>query len=138
MAGNNRIGTVYLLHFSRPFGHARHYLGWAKRLKDRLSHHDNGSGANLLRHVREAGITWVVARTWEKVDRNEERRLKKRGGASRLCPICQALAKERLDEAPGGVAESASPVLVETRDLLDLGPDDCLGPGDIVCGEDTL
>jgi len=81
-------GTVYLLHFDEPFGHARHYSGWASNLEGRLRHHERGTGANLLRHVRNAGIGWTLARTWTG-DRNLERRLKNRGGAARLCPLCQ-------------------------------------------------
>ena len=30
-------GTVYLMHFSEPFGHARHYIGWAEDLQRRLA-----------------------------------------------------------------------------------------------------
>lgn len=81
-------GTIYLLHFDRPFGHAQHYTGWASNLDGRLKHHANGSGATLLRHVRNAGIGWTLARTWSG-DRNRERALKKQGGASRHCPICK-------------------------------------------------
>lgn len=83
-------GTIYLLHFDQPFGHARHYLGWASNLDARLQHHSRGTGANLLRHVRAAGIGWVLARTWEGQDRNRERSLKNQGGHGRLCPICRA------------------------------------------------
>lgn len=81
-------GTVYLLHFDAPFGHARHYLGWASNLDARLEHHERGTGANLLRHVRAAGIGWSLARTWQG-DRHLERRLKNRGGAARVCPVCK-------------------------------------------------
>jgi hypothetical protein len=83
-------GTVYLLHFAEPFGHARHYLGWAGsgNLGARLAHHQAGSGANLLRHVAKAGISWELVRTWAG-DRYLERRLKNRGGHARLCPNCQ-------------------------------------------------
>lgn len=80
-------GTVYLLHFTQPFGHARHYMGWAGNLPGRLAHHAAGSGANLLRHVSAAGITWELARTWPG-DRRLERRMKARGH-SRACPICR-------------------------------------------------
>jgi hypothetical protein len=82
-------GTVYLLCFDRPFAHARHYLGWASpgHLGLRLSHHEAGTGANLLRHVAKAGIGWPLARTWPG-DRSRERRLKQRGH-SRCCPICR-------------------------------------------------
>jgi hypothetical protein len=82
------IGTVYLLHFDRPFSHARHYLGWASpgNLSARLSHHADGTGANLLRHVAKAGISWSLARTWPG-DRARERQLKSRG-LTRRCPVC--------------------------------------------------
>lgn len=80
--------TVYLLHFDRPFGHARHYLGWASSLDARLAHHANGTGANLLRHVAAAGISWQLARVWEGADRNRERQIKRQGGLSRSCPLC--------------------------------------------------
>jgi hypothetical protein len=82
-------GTCYLLHFDAPFGHARHYLGWASpgNLAGRLAHHAAGSGSNLLRHVAKAGIGWELTRTWPG-DRNLERRLKNRGGHARLCPAC--------------------------------------------------
>lgn len=87
----SNVGTIYLLHFAEPFGHARHYLGWSADLDARLAHHANGSGANLLRHVRAAGIDWTLARTWTG-DRHRERALKNMGGHSRKCPICRAQA----------------------------------------------
>lgn len=84
-----QLGTVYLLHFDAPFGHATHYRGWAAMLAGRLLAHVNGQGAKLTHHVRAAGIGWSLARTWDGVDRNFERLLKNRGGASRMCPICR-------------------------------------------------
>jgi predicted GIY-YIG superfamily endonuclease len=80
---------VYLLHFDEPFGHARHYLGYASpgNLHARLAHHAAGSGANLLRHVAKAGIGWQLARTWSG-SRTRERQLKARGHA-RCCPVCR-------------------------------------------------
>jgi len=87
------IGTVYLLHFDRPFRHARHYIGWALQLEARLKHHGTGNGARLLAAVAAEGIGWVLARTWTDVDRNFERKLKNRHGAVRICPICAAEAK---------------------------------------------
>jgi predicted GIY-YIG superfamily endonuclease len=88
-------GTVYLLHLDEPFGHARHYTGWASDLHGRLAHHAAGTGANLLRHVAKAGIGWQLARTWQG-DRYLERRIKRRGGATRRCPICRPDLADRL------------------------------------------
>ncbi len=84
---------AYLLHFSRPFRHARHYLGVTTNLGKRLKHHSKGTGAVLLRHVKAAGIRWKLAQTWEIPEgytpREFELKLKARGGHGRLCPICQ-------------------------------------------------
>lgn len=80
-------GTVYLLHFDRPYEHARHYLGWTVDLPARLAEHAAGRGARLLTVVRAAGIGWALARTWPG-DRHRERQLKRQGGASRRCPLC--------------------------------------------------
>lgn len=89
-------GTVYLLHLDEPFGHARHYLGYASpgNLWNRLGHHAAGSGANLLRHVAKAGIGWRLARTWNG-SRSRERQLKARGH-SRACPLCRPGLEVRL------------------------------------------
>lgn len=82
-----RGGVVYLLHFLRPYRHARHYLGWTRDLPGRLSEHEIGRGARLMQVITEAGIEWRLARLWPG-GRREERRLKGRGGASRSCPLC--------------------------------------------------
>lgn len=84
-------GTVYLLHFERPYRHARHYTGWTADLDARLALHASGHGARLLQVIKDAGISWTLARTWTG-DRFLERALKRQGGASRRCPICK---KER-------------------------------------------
>lgn len=98
-------GTVYLVHFAEPFGHARHYLGYASpgNLHRRLAHHAAGTGANLLRHVAAAGIGWTLVRTWPG-DRTLERSLKVNGHARR-CPVCSPrlavrLAATLLDSRP--------------------------------------
>jgi predicted GIY-YIG superfamily endonuclease len=80
-------GTVYLLHFDRPYGHAGHYTGWTADLPSRLADHAAGRGARLLAVVASAGIGWQLARTWTGT-RAVERALKRQGGASRRCPLC--------------------------------------------------
>ncbi|MBA9002052.1 hypothetical protein [Thermomonospora cellulosilytica] len=82
-----RTGVVYLLHFTRPYRHARHYLGWTRDLPARLAAHEHGTGARLLQVVTAAGIEWRLARVWPG-DRGRERALKRQGGASRRCPLC--------------------------------------------------
>ncbi|MDL4817376.1 hypothetical protein [Actinomadura opuntiae] len=41
-------GIVYLLHFTRPYKHAKHYTGWTSDLDARLAEHAAGRGARLL------------------------------------------------------------------------------------------
>lgn len=82
------LGTVYLLHFARPYQHAAHYRGWTSDLVTRLASHREGTGARLMAVVKDAGIDWTLARTWSGVDRNYERALKNQGGAARMCPLC--------------------------------------------------
>ena len=82
------IGVVYLVHFSAPYRHARHYTGWTADLDSRLAEHQAGRGARLLQVITQAGIEWTLARTWQGT-RERERQLKRQGGASRRCPICR-------------------------------------------------
>ncbi len=88
------MGQAYLLHFHRPYRHARHYLGFvegddAEQIVKRIERHRNGDGARLMEVIVAAGITFDLARVWRKVDRNFERRLKRRHGAAQFCPICR-------------------------------------------------
>ncbi|MFI6959668.1 hypothetical protein ACIBJI_40155 [Nocardia sp. NPDC050408] len=82
-------GTVYLLHFDQPYKHARHYTGWTSDLHARLAEHAAGRGARLMSVIKEAGIGFSLARTWDG-DRKRERQLKRTGGAARRCPLCRA------------------------------------------------
>ncbi|MFF5228424.1 hypothetical protein [Dactylosporangium sp. NPDC000521] len=94
----SRAGTIYLLHFERPYQHARHYLGWASDLEARLADHLAGRGARLLAVVRSAGITWYLARTWDGT-RARERQIKRQGGLSRSCPLCGVQPARAADRA---------------------------------------
>src|SRR5690242_5259393 len=80
-------GTIYLLHFDRPYHHAGHYTGWTRDLTVRLAEHASGHGARLLAVAKAAGIGWTLAGTWTGT-RVAERGLKRQGGASRRCPLC--------------------------------------------------
>jgi len=84
------MGTIYLLHFDRPYKHAKHYLGYTDDLESRLERHRAGNGARLVEVITQAGIGFVVARTWEG-DKHLERKLKNRGSSVRFCLICKAL-----------------------------------------------
>jgi predicted GIY-YIG superfamily endonuclease len=87
-------GTVYQLHLDPPFGHAKHYTGWAKDLDARLTEHESGQGARLTQVQLERGGSWRLVRA-EPGTRDRENQLKERG-ASRDCPICKT---ERAGQA---------------------------------------
>jgi predicted GIY-YIG superfamily endonuclease len=98
-------GTVYLLHFTSPYRHARHYRGWTADLDARLAQHRAGQGARLMTVIRDAGIGFVVAKT-EPGTRARERQLKQRG-AGRDCPVCMARRVHlRLAAERGATARS--------------------------------
>lgn len=57
----NVKGFIYLLHFSEPYKHARHYTGWAV-----AEHIEGGAKCNpLVKAASAAGIRIEVARIYE-------------------------------------------------------------------------
>jgi predicted GIY-YIG superfamily endonuclease len=84
-------GIIYLLHFSQPFGHAKHYTGYTRDLSARLESHATGKGARLLEVITDAGLTFQLARTWQGT-RKTERKIKNRKEAPKLCPVCNPQA----------------------------------------------
>jgi predicted GIY-YIG superfamily endonuclease len=83
-----QLGIVYLLHFSQPYQHARHYTGWtADDVLDRLVRHASGHGARLMTVIYHAGIGFILVRTCEGT-RRTERAIKNAGAAVRYCPLC--------------------------------------------------
>jgi predicted GIY-YIG superfamily endonuclease len=94
--------TVYLLHFDKPYRHAKHYVGYTalESLEERLERHRDGRGARLLAVCVENGIGFRPVRTWKfksaEAARQKERRLKTSGGASRYCPSCKEASGAKI------------------------------------------
>lgn len=81
-------GTVYLIHFAKPYCHAQHYLGFTTLpVEERIQQHRAGQSARFLQVVTEANINFSVARTWTGT-RKLERSLKNHHNARRHCPLC--------------------------------------------------
>lgn len=88
-------GGVYLLALffngvHSPYRHAKHYLGWAANIRERLAAHRSGHGARFTQVVVAEGYDIQLVRIWPGASRTEERRLKRWHGGARLCPICGA------------------------------------------------
>lgn len=89
---------VYLLHFAKPYHHARHYMGSASKVDVRLRQHSLGHGAKLLKAVRRAGIRWELVATWPG-GYDLERAYKMAHNGPRFCPLCrQAMITQRMWE----------------------------------------
>jgi predicted GIY-YIG superfamily endonuclease len=84
---SGRPGVIYMLHFDRPYRHAKHYVGWTDDLFDRLDQHAAGRGARLVAVIWHAGIGFTLIRICEGT-RATERAIKNDGGAVRYCPAC--------------------------------------------------
>jgi hypothetical protein len=85
--GKPVIGTVYLLHFDRPYHHARHYIGFTRNLARRTARHRAGQGSPLIGAAIRAGIKFTVARVWHNVTGRFERRLHNMP-RKLVCPLC--------------------------------------------------
>lgn len=87
--------AVYLLHFSKPLKHARHYCGYTKAdVETRVADHRAGTGARLCAVAVAAGIELELVRVWPDGTRTFERSLKD-GSLTTLCPLCRPAALER-------------------------------------------
>lgn len=86
--------AVYLIHFDTPYKHAKHYAGYSSRkdVTKRLDEHKANQGANLMKVVNNAGISWHVSRIWKDGTRAKEKQIKQ-NGKSRYCPDCKAQSK---------------------------------------------
>ena len=82
-----QLGIIYMLCFTQPYKHARHYVGWTADLLDRLDQHASGHGARLIAVITHAGIGFSLVRICEGT-RRTERAIKNAGGAVRYCPAC--------------------------------------------------
>src|SRR5579862_2870322 len=108
-----RLGSVYLLHFDRPYHHARHYVGFTHDIGRRIVRHQNGRGSPLIQAVVEAGIKFKVARVWRNVTVRFERRIHKMQKKF-LCPLCVGRGKE---------PRPAPPRLADYHEVEDLYPE---------------
>jgi hypothetical protein len=102
-----RIPGLYLLCYhgtagdpSRPGAFAKHYLGFAVNIEQRVTQHENGtSKASLPTWFARKGITFTVARVWPGGTREDERKRKNAGHFARLCPCCKAALATSLPTA---------------------------------------
>lgn len=77
-------------------GHAMHYLGHARNIRERVREHVTGRGARLTLAAFLAGYEMRLVRVWAHAGRDIERRLKRAHRLALHCPLC----KYRIAPAP--------------------------------------
>jgi hypothetical protein len=120
MSRRNIQGTIYLIHFSTPYKHAAHYMGWAEDLESRLADHHAGRGSRLMAVIKAAGIDWKITRTW-KGDRYRERQLKNQGSSKRHCPECGVLPRRDKNMETAFTDKATPREAAELQDRLERG-----------------
>ncbi len=85
-----KAGTVYLLHFKgKVSGQMQHYVGFTYRADTRFQKHLSGCGqAQFTELAAKRGIDCILAKTWDDVLPEFERKLKREKNFKRHCPIC--------------------------------------------------
>ena len=96
---------VYVLHFDRPVGPARHYIGITRRerLAQRMHDHQGTSASWLTAKAAKLGIGFTLAKTFDAESHADEQRIKRAGHFDKICPICRGdldLWGTRLHYAP--------------------------------------
>lgn len=91
------MSAVYLIHCHGELGNpdthtARHYLGYAENVEERLQKHASGNGSAFMAEVARRNIEWECVRIWENGNRTFERRLKNQKNHKHFCPICSGEA----------------------------------------------
>ena len=86
---------LYIIHFSKPFKHARHYIGIAQDAEKRFERHLSGRGAVLIREAIKADIgikfTKYIISTHDgySTAKAEEKRIKSHNNHKKRCPECR-------------------------------------------------
>lgn len=101
-AVSDPVGTIYVLHFVKPYRHARHYVGFtedadaARRVREHVEAKRDGGGASpsgLVRAVVHRGIEVRLVREIEGT-RSDERKIKDSKATGRFCPECAPRLRE--------------------------------------------
>jgi len=113
---------LYLLHFDKPLGFARHYLGCCaeNRLQARLREHATGQGARLTARASAGGVTMYLARVFPEMSYEQEKRYKVASHFDKLCPLCCPMLA-RLAE-PAYAINNPTTDNVPSRGIIDWRP----------------
>ena len=101
---------VYVVRLRRPLCHARHYVGWAVDLEQRVRQHLTGQGSALLNAANAYGIAWDVVHAIPCRSRRAAWQLErhiKRGHVRLWCPVeRRAAGASHVSFQPGRTADT--------------------------------
>jgi predicted GIY-YIG superfamily endonuclease len=82
--------TVYVLHLTPPYRHARHYVGYTPDADAgrRVAEHLRGIGSPLVKAALAAGSAVSLAHEFPGAERDFERNLKDRKDVRCWCRMC--------------------------------------------------
>ena len=102
--------VVYVIRLRRPLCHARHYVGWAVDLEERVRQHLTGHGSALLNAANAYGIGWDVVHVIRCRSRRQAWQLErhiKRGHVRLWCPVEQRRrGRPTVSFRPGRTADT--------------------------------
>lgn len=85
---------VYVIHFDKPYKHAKHYTGIALDVEKRMKQYSKGQGSRLMKVLKEHNIGFkykviVEYGTYSEAHAEEKRLKTKVKKPQRYCPICK-------------------------------------------------
>lgn len=90
--------AIFLLHFTKPYHHCRHYLGCSKMDYNQWIISQVSAGGGVLPAAYEAGVGLELAYEWPDGDMRLMRMIKRQNNAARYCPICKEEKRKRKGE----------------------------------------
>jgi hypothetical protein len=115
-------GYVYLFHFHRPLGNltnrraqARHYVGFAEDIKERLEIQCAGAGAKIVAAAVARQIPFEVF--WWPAPLIVEKLVKRTKKAALYCPTCCAAAGRKPRSLPVPATQLALPLEYHQCDI---------------------
>lgn len=85
---------VYVIHFDKPYKHAKHYTGIAKNVEARMKEHKGSYGSKLMAVLKKYNIGFkynIIAEypTYSEAKAEEKRLKTKVKQPKKYCPICK-------------------------------------------------
>ena len=107
------VPYIYILHFSEPFKHAKHYVGSSINPRERIKLHRKGrSGVCLINAVVKEGILLKLGNLIKSDSRNYEKLIKKIKNTKRFCKFCNPEKYKIISNNLAKIKEQSDPIVL--------------------------